>query len=137
MDNQVQECVFIRGIPGSGKSTRAKKKYPGYKHVEADMFFINPHTGAYEFNPAKIAEAHQWAQNKMVRYIKEGHNVVVSNTFTKLWELNGYKDLLPEGTKITIERMTNQYGNIHKVPDNIVEGMKQRFEPIQGETLIK
>ena len=48
-DDNGQELVLVRGLPGSGKSTYARSL--GYPNFEADMFFIKD--GKYVYNPAK------------------------------------------------------------------------------------
>ena len=42
--------ILVRGLPGSGKSTEAKKiAKTGYYHFEADQYFITP-SGEYKFD---------------------------------------------------------------------------------------
>jgi len=44
--------VIIRGLPGSGKSTFAKKFVEkGFKHYEADMWMVDK-DGNYSFDPS-------------------------------------------------------------------------------------
>jgi Chromatin associated protein KTI12 len=50
--------VLIRGVPGSGKSTRARELQE-YLHFEADMYFIRD--GAYTFDSDLLPAAHQCA----------------------------------------------------------------------------
>lgn len=33
--------VLIRGVPGSGKTTKAKAEYPDHELIEADQFFMS------------------------------------------------------------------------------------------------
>ena len=51
------EIVLIRGVPGSGKTTMAKTKFPNHVLCEADQFFTHLGTGMYKFDPAKLREA--------------------------------------------------------------------------------
>ena len=51
--------ILIRGLPGSGKSTMARVKYPNHIHLEADMYFEDD-KGNYNFDPKKLKEAHKW-----------------------------------------------------------------------------
>lgn len=94
------------------------------------MFFIKD--GVYTYDKSKIADAHQWCFSETVKALTDGENVIVANTFTKLWEIKPYLALKP--TKIF--RCTGNYENIHNVPDGIVKQMAIRFEDIEGEIII-
>jgi predicted kinase len=120
---------IVRGIPGSGKSTFAKTL--GGQHYEADMFFINEN-GEYQFDFAKIKEAHQWCQG-MVKgdMILEYPKIVVSNTFTQEWEMEPYIEMAKEyGYTVFTIVVENRHGgvNVHNVPEDILNNMKNRFE---------
>lgn len=127
------ELTLIRGLPGSGKSTYAQKL--GCFHIEADMYFIRD--GQYNFNPGSKSLAHVWCQKTTFEAMKQGLDVVVSNTFTEIWELAPYIERAKKlGYNIKIICMTGEYRTIHSVPDAVLEKMKNRWEPIQGEVLI-
>ena len=85
---------IVRGLPGSGKSTIAKKLVHESKHFEADMFFIKD--GVYNFNPTLIKDAHEWCFNSVERVMQTRANICVSNTFTQRWEFQPYIDLAIE-----------------------------------------
>lgn len=121
----MQELVIIRGLPGSGKTTYAKKYYPYHVHLEADMFFGDP----YCFDSTKIKQAHQWCQEKTLEAVENKHNVVVSNTFIKKWEMSFYENLAKErGMKLTVKTMKGNYKNTHGVPESVIERMRTTFE---------
>ena len=123
----MNKLILIRGIPGSGKSTKAKKildEYHGeYKHLEADMFHINK-SGEYEWLAQNILASHEWCQNKCRMYLNNGDNVVVSNTFTTLKELRPY---LVMWSNIEIIDCDGQYQNIHNVPIEAIKRMSNRW----------
>lgn len=48
------DLVIIRGLPGSGKTTMAKRDFHDYVLCEADQYFGSP----YRYNPKKIQQAH-------------------------------------------------------------------------------
>ena len=88
-NNQKNEVVIIRGLPGSGKSTLAKSMVD-YLHFEADMYLeIN---GEYVYDASKIKQAHDWCVASAKNALEKGANVVISNTFVKLWEIQRYID---------------------------------------------
>lgn len=123
--------LLIRGLPGSGKSTIARKYAErGYRHYEADMFFITS-DGQYVFEPKKIKQAHIWCQQMTHRALAHGKNVVVANTFTTRWEVQPYRDIAANvGCGIEIITATGNYKNIHGVPDHAIERMRARWEEL-------
>jgi predicted kinase len=124
--------VLVRGLPGSGKTTYARKM-DGYYHVEADMWFVGP-DNVYRFKPLEIGDAHDWCQKTCACALEKGMNVVVSNTFTRLREMKPYFDMA-EVLKVPVNvvEMRNNYGNIHNVPEKTLENMRNRWEEYFGK----
>ncbi|MEM4258076.1 MAG: AAA family ATPase [Candidatus Thermoplasmatota archaeon] len=118
------QLILIRGLPDSGKSTMVREYVKqGYLHFEADMYFERD--GKYEFRPALLPKAHAWCLSQTKRALEEGKDVVVSNTFSRKWELQPYLDL---GYPTKILTATGNYKNIHGVPDETIKRMKDRWE---------
>lgn len=116
---------IVRGLPGSGKSTYAKSL--GIPHFEADMYFMKD--GEYKFDASKLKHAHMWCFNQFADQVDCGSDVVVSNTFTTVKEMNDY--LVYAGARnydIIIVEVKTQYGSIHNVPEETIAKMKARWQ---------
>ena len=123
---------LIRGLPGSGKSTYARRI--GCFHVEADMYHCR--NGEYAFDICRQKLAHAWCFRLAADAMSNGLDVVVSNTFTQRWEMQPYIDHANiTGHNVKIIRMTNDYGTVHNVPELTKQKMRDRFEPIEGEII--
>ena len=121
------KLYIIRGIPGSGKSTFAKKLLQEGKvqqHLEADEFMTDEN-GDYKFDPTILQKCHQQCQMWVKYYLDLGQSVVVANTFTRKWEILAYTRM---GAEFEVIEMTGEYKNIHGVPDHIIKQMKSRWE---------
>ena len=118
---------IIRGLPGSGKSTLAKTMCANktYVHIEADHFFCNPKTGEYEFDYRNLKKAHKWCQKKCLAMLSVGKNVIVSNTFIRIWEMQPYMDM---GVPFNIIECKCNFKNIHNVPSYTIQKMSERWE---------
>lgn len=114
--------LIIRGLPGSGKSTLAASL--GRAHFEADMFMVDE-KGDYNFQPEKLTEAHSWCLEQCRLALIAGNNVVVSNTFTRRWEVMPYINL---GYPFSVVVCEGRYGSIHGVPADKIAEMAQRWE---------
>jgi len=120
---------IVRGIPGSGKTTFAQSL--GCPVFEADMFFVNKQ-GVYNFDGSKIKDAHAWCQEMVEDEMFNQHEkVAVSNTFTQDWEMKPYYDMAKTyGYTVFSVIVENRHGgeNLHGVPEDKVQIMKNRFE---------
>jgi len=128
----MNQLIIVRGLPGSGKSTYAQNyaKEHNYKHFESDMFFIDD--GEYRFDITKLKEAHTWCRLQVEDHLEKGYDVIVSNTFTKLWEILPY---LSTNANIKIVECTGKFGNKHNVPLDVLEAMASRFDPKEAVLL--
>lgn len=120
------KLILIRGLPGSGKSTKAIT-YDA-QHIEADMYFVDS-AGKYRFDPSKLPLAHAWCQQQAEDWLKQGKDVVVSNTFIKQWEMDFYRKLAVQyQAELIIEVCREQYQNIHGVGAATLKRMKRDWQ---------
>lgn len=135
------EMILIIGIPGSGKSTKAREIIEQYTnnnlpivHYEADMFFER--NGKYNFNPKLLSQAHLWCQKKTKEAMQNNINVIVSNTSLTPKERRIYIELAKiYRYNVKVITMTNEFQNIHGVPKETLERMKQRYIPYDESEL--
>ena len=128
---------LVRGLPGSGKTSFSTHIWNEYAVVEADQYFYDKE-GNYNFDPSKIKDAHAWCKNQVeIRMGDHQANnqfypeIAVSNTFTQEWEMKDYFDLADKyGYKVVSLIVENRHGgkNVHGVPEDKLEIMKNRFE---------
>ncbi len=128
---------LVRGLPGSGKSSLATHIWNEYAVCEADKFFYDKE-GNYNFDPTKLKQAHEWCRNVVETRMKDHQvneqyypEIAVSNTFTQEWEMESYFQLAEKyNYKVVSLIVENRHGskNLHGVPDDKVEIMRNRFE---------
>jgi len=135
----MKNLYIVRGLPGSGKSTFAKKLVgEDFLVCEADKYFIDKETGEYNFDITKIKEAHKFCKDTVETYMKDSlvndqfyREIAVSNTFTQEWEMEHYIELAKQyGYQVTSLIVENRHGGVneHNVPEDKIEIMKNRFE---------
>lgn len=118
---------IIRGLPGSGKTTLALKRYPQLMRIETDMYFNRK--GAYRFTMDNNIRACEWFQEQVDIMCWDGMDFVVTGV------LAAHTERLDEvvetanhyGYDIYIKTLTSQYKGIHGVPKEHFEGMKKAF----------
>jgi predicted kinase len=123
---------LIRGVSGSGKTTLAQKMATekGCRFLEADMYFVCE--GEYLFDARRLPVAHEWCKNEAIDEMRDGHDVIVSNTFTRLWEMRNYIDFANlHGYKIHIITCTGMYQNVHGLTEAMVAKQVARFQSNQ------
>jgi predicted kinase len=123
-----QKLILIRGLPGSAKSTLAKMlANEKCIHLEADMYFMV--NGEYHWNASGLPYAHAWCQSRTDDELGNGNSVVVSNTFTTQKEVDPYLKIAKDH-RITpmIILMQNDFGNVHNVPQEAINRMRDRFQ---------
>lgn len=129
--------VLLRGLPGSGKSSFAKHMWSDFVICEADQFFYDLE-GNYNFDPSKLRDAHKYCRDKVETFMSDNEKnpqfypeIVVSNTFTREWEMDEYLKLAKKYNYQVVSLIVeNRHGNknVHGVPDSKIDEMRNRFE---------
>lgn len=139
MDTNIEnqgDLILLRGLPGSGKSTLAKiiLQLPSNTEPEvlsADDFFINS-DGEYIFDATKLKEAHNYCQFRCSERMRQQKSrIVVANTFTQEWEMDEYIKMAERYSyRVHTVIVENRHGNenIHGVPEDKLQQMKDRFQ---------
>ena len=92
------------------------------------MYFVDRTTGSYNFDPTKVHRAHEWCLQSAGGALDQLDVAIVSNTFTTVRELRPYftlaatYDIVP-----TVVLAENTWGNVHGVPEESLERMRNRF----------
>ena len=123
----MKTLYIVRGLPGSGKSSLAKKITELV--YSADDFFTNK-KGEYNFNAKLLGKAHEWCWGKVRDAMFIGANAVaVANTFTQAWEAERYYQIAEEyGYSVFVIECQNDFGNVHDVPQESIDALKERWE---------
>jgi len=129
---------LYRGLPGSGKTTRATAlaSERGAGLASADDFFVGE-DGIYRFDGSKLPQAHAACQAKVREFLAAGRDAVVHNTFTQGWEATPYVEMALEfGADIEVANLFDgglddaalASRNVHGVPEASIAAMRARWE---------
>ena len=119
--------VLIRGLHGSGKSTKANGyREDGYKHFESDQFFESE--DGYAFDKTKLPQAHAWCLEQTRKALADGEHVVVANVFAMEQDVQPYVDL---GFGCQIIDAIHKGKSIHEVPADVVKRTKAIWVPTE------
>jgi predicted kinase len=134
----MRNVVIMRGLPGSGKSTVAKKlaaQVEGAVIVSADDFFMVG--GQYQFDVTKLGAAHGACQAAFkTALIHNKELVIVDNTNTTPREIQTYMKMAQNfGYEAVIMVVpcdvdTSAARNTHGVPREAIERMANRMASI-------
>jgi len=125
----MNKLTLIRGLPGSGKSTMARKiaLETGALHVEADMWVDY----SQQRNSHAVGMAHDICQARARNTLAHSGSVVVSNTFTQQLEMQPYLDMARHyGAQVEIITAAGDYGSVHNVPDDVIAAMREHWEEV-------
>ena len=125
---------IVRGIPGSGKSTWAKKMFKSVM-LENDMFCMK--NDKYMFDAELHIDRIKDCENFTEQFLAKDMDVVVVNTFVKGEYMNPYFALaFKYKAQVEVYTVVGDFGSIHDVPDDIIQSMKDSWESIHQEEVI-
>jgi len=132
-----KEVIIMVGISGAGKTTAIKDlsyRYPRLKVCSADLFFCDDN-GCYNFDPAKLSEAHNYCMRNFLEAMANGSNaVVVDNTNCSIAEIAPYvavANAFGYFTKIIVVHAEPKdciERNTHGTPANAIMGQHYRLQ---------
>jgi len=128
------KMLILRGLSGAGKSTWAHAQ-EGAFICSADDTHINPDTGAYEFDPTRLPEAHNACFVKAWDACHRGEPlVVIDNTSVTRAEYTPYVMMATaHGYAVELVVVDTPCGvaftrNTHGVPEQGVANQSENWE---------
>lgn len=118
---------IIRGLPGSGKTTLAVKRYSHLLRIETDMYFQRE--GRYVFTDELNKRAVEWFFNMVDSACQAKIDFVVTGVFAGNTERleRVVSSAINNGYEVFIHTQTAQYNGVHNVPQSTFESMKRCF----------
>lgn len=135
----MRTAYIMRGIPGSGKSTAARRLTgpAGALHSTDEYFVVD---GVYRFDATRLPEYHARNLAAFKRSLQDGHEVVAcDNTNVQLWHMEPYIAAATEhGYTVTVIEMphpdpaTAARRNLHGTPIEVIKEMISLWESYPG-----
>ena len=123
-----QTLTIMRGVPGSGKSTKAKA-LGGFVLSTDDFFMTAEDNPKYLFNPKQLGAAHAWNQNRARDAMTAGiEHVIVDNTNRRVMEFERYMRI-PGIKTVEIHRLMGDFGSSKPIPDHTMQIHRIQYEP--------
>ncbi|KAM4794813.1 NEDD4-binding protein 2-like 1 [Rhinophrynus dorsalis] len=136
-----KHIYLLRGLPGSGKSSLARKlkrDFPSAIVFSTDDYFIME-DGTYLFNHDLLPEAHKWNQKRARKAMNRGKTpIIIDNTNIQAWEMKPYAVMALENEyqvifrepdtswKFNVRELARR--NSHGVPRDKIQRMKDVYE---------
>lgn len=148
--SEVPTLYIMRGLPGSGKSTKAKEladklMAADYSRctwvVSADDYWIRPDQ-SYDWNPRKLKDAHTWCFKQAMEWMSQSDgkpHIILDNTSIKKADYAPYLDLAEQHSYKVEEVVIGQFDEesckvyaercVHGCPLETILRRAKDFEP--------
>jgi len=139
------ECIIMRGLPGSGKSHKARRLQQTGREVaeqyvilSADDWFIDTATSEYLFDFTQLKPAHRAVRKAARRCLEAGVSIIVDNTHSRRAEWGAVRNIA-SGLGVPVrEVMPSNWWSwdvrecylrgAHGCPEEKIQQMKERWE---------
>ena len=143
MEDKFKYCFIMRGLPGSGKSTVARKIAGPNGVIHSTDTFIEPKSGETAFTKAKVVELHDKNFTEFQKSVESDvAMIVVDHTNVCEWEFEKYSEYAKSHNYIvsvvTLPDVTEEDAasrSSHSVSKSKIRGMMDIWEPIKLNNL--
>jgi len=138
-----KKFILMRGIPGAGKSFKAKQLVgnDGQIFSTDDYWYMKSLGVRYDFDIIKLGKAHKWNQRRVLAAVEANiPTIIIDNTNTTIREMRDYylsiELAILMGYDILIEEPETSWAfdadelfkrNSHNVPKEIIDKMLKRY----------
>lgn len=135
----MKKLIIMRGIPGSGKSTKAAELAKENNGVIASVDHFFERTGTYEFDKYSVGHSYGFCEGEVAAYMKQGHDTIIADgvhsvlkrleVYADLAKTYGYKVeyVYPDGDAIFDPQACYEH-SVHNVPLQVIKNIAANFE---------
>lgn len=136
----MKKVILVRGLPGSGKTTYAKKmcedlQGEGQTCVWLESSMYTAETGEKVVSPKQTSIITDWLLQKVDSAIKDADNVIISRVALDKIDINLFKGIADKNdAEFIVYRLDTHWED--KVPDAVLKMMQKDMKPWPNEIII-